>query len=80
MSGTAVIGVLFVIVLVLAPFIRRRSRAPSAPTPWQRLLHACLGDRRQAKRLTKLEQEKQPGLSRHEAILRALDAIRRDNA
>jgi hypothetical protein len=75
-----VIALLLLVVLLLAPFVRLRTRSPAPPTPRQRLLHACLGDKRQVRRLVNLERAKQPGLSRQEAILRALDAIQRDNA
>jgi hypothetical protein len=80
MSGATIIVALLAVAMMLAPFVHRRSKAPSPPSPWERLVHVCLGDRRQAKRLVKLEQAKQPGLSRREAIERALDALHRDNA
>jgi hypothetical protein len=59
---------------------RRQGRASSEPTPQERLLHACLGDNKQARRLVKLELEKTPGISRKDATLRALAALRRDGA
>lgn len=59
---------------------RRQRQISSEPTPQQRLLHACLGDKKQARRLVKLELEKTPGISRKDATLRALAALRRDGA
>ena len=56
---------------------RRRSDGNS---PMEVLLHLCLGDRRQVKRLIALERSRSPGISRREAIDRAIESLRRDNA
>lgn len=59
---------------------RRRRRGSDGNSPMEVLLHMCLGDRRQVKRLIALERSRSPGISRREAIARAIESLRRDNA
>lgn len=42
------------------------------------LIRACYGDRKQAERLTEYMQEKVPGISRAEAVSRALERLMED--
>ena len=42
------------------------------------LLHICLGDKKQMKRLISLEKQRTPGLSRRDAVARAIASLKRD--
>lgn len=56
----------------------RRSR-PGNLTPKEKLLRACLGDRKLMKRLIQAEKQKDPACRTALAVSRALEALRRDN-
>lgn len=58
----------------------RNSKGPSTVTDEEQLLHLCLGDKRQMRRLIALEKKKTPGISTREAICRALASVQRDNS
>jgi hypothetical protein len=55
-----------------------KSRSPQALDRTNALIRACYGDRKQADRLTQYEWEKFPGISRQEAVSRALDRLMDD--
>ena len=52
--------------------------SPNRTQGYDELLLACSMDRKLAERLIKHELEKQPSISREEAISRAITAFRRD--
>lgn len=56
-----------------------KSEGRSNVSEKDRLLHLCLGDKRQMRRLVALEKKKAPGISTREAISRALAFALRDN-
>jgi hypothetical protein len=58
----------------------RNSKGPSTVDEEEQLLHLCLGDKRQMRRLIALEKKKTPGISTREAISRALASMLRDNS
>ena len=71
------------IIIFVAYFARlwlKDRRSSERNSPKQVLLHLCLGDREQVKRLIALERSRQPGISRREAIVRAIESLQRDNA
>lgn len=73
-----VLGVL-VAVLILYYFASRGDSGPGDTADAENeLLHLCLGDRKQAERLLALEEKKSPGITRGEAVLRAIHYLRRD--
>lgn len=70
------------IVLMIAYFARlwlEDRRNSEGNSPEQVLLHMCLGDRGQVKRLIAFERSRDPGISRREAIVRAIESLHRDN-
>lgn len=72
---------LVVLILVLGAiwwWLKRRP-LPRPPSAEDVLLKACRGDREQMKRLVTREADRAPGITRDEAIERALDAYQRDN-
>jgi hypothetical protein len=58
-------------------FTRRRGRA--ARTLESQLLRICRGDSARAARLVEGELTRTPGISRSEAVARAVETYRRDN-
>jgi hypothetical protein len=46
----------------------------------QILLHLCLGDKKQMKRLIALEAAATPNLSKREYVVRAIEKLKRDNS
>ena len=55
------------------------SRQGSSGGSERRLHHICLGDRAQAERLIEVERARAPGITRAEAIERAVARHQRDN-
>jgi hypothetical protein len=56
-----------------------KSDGPPNVSEKDQLLHLCLGDKRQMRRLVALEKKKAPGISTREATFRALALLLRDN-
>ena len=54
-------------------------RGTRRPTPDERLVGLCHGDRSMAERLIAFEQKRSPGLSRTQAATRAIESRQRDN-
>ena len=67
-------------IVVLAWVLSRGSRTFIEKTSRQQLLRLCLGDRELMKRLLEREVALHPGISRREAVARAIDSLRRDSS
>jgi hypothetical protein len=74
MLPAVILGLILGAVL-LRPFFRRLG----AHDAQRQLERRCLGDVNRAQRLIDHEMRRRPGISRTEAITRALDALSRDN-
>ena len=79
MNGTVVLAALALVVVVAAWLLSRPRRNVLGGSARDRLIHLCLGDKRQVRRLVALEKRRSPGISRSEAEIRALESIQRDN-
>jgi len=77
MSLTATIVLVGVLAAIWWWLSHRTPTRP--PTPEDALLRACRGDRERVDRLLTLEADREPGITRTEAVRRALETYRRDN-
>ena len=76
---------LFFVTVVFHHFIYRRSsklprQSSKANIDHGRLIGACFGDKAKAIRLAEYEQSRAPGISRAEAIQRALERLQEDRS
>jgi hypothetical protein len=74
-----IVAIVSIVAFLARVWIKDRRRS-DGNSPMEVLLHMCLGDRRQVKRLIAFERSRSPGISRREAIARAIESLRRDNA
>jgi hypothetical protein len=74
-----IVAIVSIVAIVTRLWLKERRRSDDN-SPMEVLLRMCLGDRRQVKRLIALERSRSPGISRREAIARAIESLRRDNA
>jgi hypothetical protein len=72
-------AIILAVAFVTALWFKAR-RTNDRNSPRDVLLHMCLGDKSQAKRLIALERSRSPGISRREATVRAIDSLRRDSS
>ena len=80
MNSTVILAILALLVVVIAWVLSRSGKHRAGEgTPRDQLLHLCLGDKKQMKRLVSFERVRSPEISRTEAEVRALESIRRDN-
>jgi low affinity Fe/Cu permease len=68
--------ILAIAIVVLILFLLMKSQADSSAD--KDLLTLCRDDEAQMNRLIALEQKRKAGISRKEAVIRALESLRRD--